>query len=169
MRTFKSTIYNICFFALIAFHSIHAQTAKAPTPKIYNAGNASEIADYVQLALDETHPNLLDPRVARDDQKNVIASWTDLHQRIGQYLADNNFSWGTMAESISMYQKIYFNANGQITHYLFNIRNPDIPMEKKEEFGEYLARFAAENSISYAWTAQFAQCGKIRYDNKQRQ
>lgn len=145
--------------------SSQAQTDQHPV-KVFNGSIEEDLTHYVQLNLDETHPNLLDPKVARDDHENVISSWSELHQNIGRYLEKNDFSWEVEDESITLFQKIYFNPKGEITYYFFNIQNPSISLEKKEEFGKLISDYIGENGIDYQRTEQFAQCGKTRYANK---
>ncbi len=165
MKNNKFSKYLLIALTLLAFNKALAQSTDSPVARIYNVSNPSDLSEFGKLNLDETHPDILDPSIARDDKEKVVASWIDLHQSIGNYLTENDFSWGIEAESISMYQRIYFNGDGQITNFLFNIRTPEVTEEKKAEFGKLLAKFTTEHKLSYTLPNKFAQCGKTRYAN----
>ena len=167
MKNNKFSKWLLLTIALLTFNIGQAQNADPLAARIYNASNPQALSEYGRLNLVDTHPDLLDPTLAWADRKNVVASWVDLHNSIGKYLEDNGFSWGVDAESISIYQKIYFYGDGKITNFLFNIRTPAVTEEKKTEFGQLLAKFTRENKLSYILPTQFAQCGKTRYSNNQ--
>ena len=140
-----------------------AATAKVGT---YNFDNKEEVSEYNRLDLDKTHPNLLNPNLSKDDYQEIIESWKSLHQEIGSYLAKNDFDWGVEDTSVTIVHKIYFTPEGEIKNYFFNILNEEVPMEKKEKFGELVSNFSANNRISIQRDQSFAQCGKTRYLNK---
>ncbi|MCG9970965.1 hypothetical protein [Christiangramia crocea] len=138
---------------------------KENTVSVYNIDNTKDRAEYARLDLDSTHPNLLNPQISQSDYNEVIKSWTDLHQRIGKYLADNEFKWEVEDSTITIVQKIYFKPDGEIKNYFFKIQNDEVTREKKEQFGSLLLSFARKNRISFQKEEQFAQCGKTRYYN----
>jgi len=142
-----------------------AQTQERAAAQVYNASSEADLERFSELKLDDSHPDLLDPRVGGNDQENVVKSWAGLHQMIGKFIAEKGFDWEVEKESISMYQRIYFNANGEMTHFLFNIREPQVSEKKKEEFGQLVAEFSKTHRIAYASSSQFAQCGKTKYIN----
>ena len=163
---YKKPFLLITFvLALVTLNNSQAQTDKTQAPRIFNSSDPTDLMEFTRLSLDTTHPDLLDPSVARDDQKNVVASWAQLHKSIGKYLDAHDFTWDIKSESVAIYQRIYFNGDGQITNYLFNIKEPEVTVEKKEEFGKLLASFAAEHKLAYARPTPFAQCGKTRLAN----
>lgn len=162
----KNNIQNrllVIATALFTFFTTHAQSNKTQSPNIYSASNPQELAQFTRLNLDESHPDLLDPSVARDDQENVKSSWIDLHKKMGAYLQENGFTWGEEIQNISIYHRIYFSANGKVTNYLFNIKDPKVTEEKKAEFGELLQQFTTKNKLAYQRSTSFAQCGKTRF------
>lgn len=132
---------------------------------IFNFDNKEELAMYKSLNLDESHPNLLNPQISESDHNAVIKSWSNFHQSIGNYLSKNNFHWEVDDEAILIVQKIYFEPNGQVSNYFFNILNESITSEKKEEFGRLFAEFAQTNRIDFQLDKCFAQCGKTKYLN----
>lgn len=131
--------------------------------RVFNFDNKQQLSDYNKLNLDQTHPNLLNPQIARSDYNSVRKSWTDLHQSIAEYLAKNEFNWGVEDTSIVIVQKIYFNANGEIKDYFFNVLNENVTKEKKEQFANLITAFAKSNKIELNRDKQFAQCGKTKY------
>lgn len=133
--------------------------------KVFNVDNREEMAQFDKLNMDKTHPNMLDPRNSKSENEKIKASWIDLHQSIGNYLAENNFSWGVEDQAIKMFQKIYFEPNGQLKTYTFKIVNRSISAEKKEEFGNLIAGFAKTHKVNYSMDKPFAQCGKTSYQN----
>lgn len=170
----KTTLTWITLFCLI--FGITGCREKAKTnpetvenPKtivVFNFDDKEELAEYMSLNLDETHPNLLNPQISKSDYRSVIESWTGLHQRIGTFLAENNFTWGTRDDTIRIVQKIYFEPNGRIKTYFFNVANKNVTKEKKEQFANLIAAFAKTNRIDYQMDQSFAQCGKTEYVNK---
>ena len=130
---------------------------------IVNFEDKPAFEEYLALNLDDTHPNLLIPENSEADHAAVLKSWSDLHQRIGSYLAENNFSWGVEDSSITMLQKIYFEPNGEIKTYFFRIFNENVSEETKAEFASLLRDFAVDNRIEIQRDGNFAQCGKTRY------
>ena len=95
-----------------------------------------------------------------------MKSWTDLHQSIGKYLSENEFKWEVKDSSITIVQKIYFNTNGEIENYFFNVLNKNVTKEKQEQFANLISSFAKGNKIQFKKDEKFAQCGKTKYLNK---
>ncbi len=157
-KTFKAVVLLLLLNTLT---SAQAQSQKAP--QVFNAALKEDVVSYKRLNLDDTHPNLLDPSIAKEDHQKFIASWTDLHKSIGDYLEQENFSWGNESKSVSIWQKIYFNPNGKVTHYFYNINDPKISLEKKAEFGRLVSDYVSGFGLSITRPEQFAQCGKTRY------
>jgi len=133
---------------------------------VFNFDNKQQLAKYNRMNLDNTHPNLINPQISKSDHNLVMETWKDLHQRIGLYLYENGFNWGVEDSSIEMVRKIYFNKNGEIENYFFNVLNENVTEEKKELFANLISDFAKDNSIEIERDGNFAQCGKTRYLNK---
>ena len=133
---------------------------------IFNFQDKEEFSVYTSLNLDESYPNLLDPQISKSDHNTVIESWSDLHQRIGTFLSDNEFTWGVEDKSISILQKIYFDPNGKIKYYFFRVFNENVTNEKQEQFANLIAEFAETNRIDFQTDTSFAQCGKTKYLNE---
>lgn len=154
----------ILLFALL-FSSIGFCQSSKDSIQVYYFSNSDLLKTYESLDLDASHANLLNPQESKEEINAVIASWSDLHQRIGKYLAEKDFKWGSEDENVGILQKIYFDKTGNITHYFFRVFNEDVTEEKKEEFADHLRAFAKSNTISIKRDQQFAQCGKTRYAN----
>ena len=133
---------------------------------VFDFDNAKELSAYNQMNLDETHPNLLNPQISSSDYNTVMASWTDLHNRIGSFLSENQFEWGVQDSTITIVHKIYFKPDGKIENYFFNVLNKEVTNEKRERFSHLIAEFARNSSIDYQKNDPFAQCGKTRYVNE---
>ncbi len=172
--THKTTLTWITLFCLISGITGCKEKAKTNTevpenPKavgVFNFDDKEERAEYTSMNLDETHPNLLNPEISKSDYRSVIESWTGLHQRIGTFLGENEFTWGTRDDTIRIVQKIYFEPNGRIKTYFFKVANETVTKEKKEEFANLIAAFAQTNRIDLQRDQSFAQCGKTKYLNK---
>ncbi len=165
------TISKVLFIIMIitGISSCKEKTETANNGKeigVFNFDDKQELSEYDKLNLDETHPNLLNPQISKSDYDSVMKSWTDLHQRIRQYLSENEFNWGVEDSSITIVQKIYFNSSGEIENYFFNVLNKNVTKEKKERFANLISAFAKDNRIEFKKEGKFAQCGKIKYLNK---
>lgn len=155
-----SSVFTFLFVATTLLAQENTNEAE-----IYYFSDTNALKKYESLNLDQSHANLLNQDVSKDEINSVIESWSDLHQRIGKYLNEEDFEWGAEGESISILQKIYFDKDGNITHYFFRVFNRDVTDVKKEKFADHLRAFAKSNSISIKRDQQFAQCGKTRYAN----
>ena len=158
-----SNTFKVIIVLLLVNTISIAQAQSQHAPQIFNAAIKEDLAAYKSLNLDDTHPNLLDPAIAKSDHQKVIASWTDLHKSIGEFLGQQNFSWDNEGKSVSIWQKIYFNPNGKVTHYFYHISNPEISAEKKKEFGKLVSDYVSGFGIAITRPEQFAQCGKTKY------
>lgn len=164
---FKMFLISIILTGLFACNGkIKNNVQNAEEPKsigVYNYDNKQELKEFNQLNLDDTHPNLLNPQVSKSDYNTVVKSWTELHQKIGTYLSENKFNWEIEDSTISIVQKIYFEPNGQIKNYFFNVLNENVTQEKKAQFAELISEFAKQNKIDFEQNINFAQCGKTTY------
>lgn len=133
---------------------------------VFNFENKDQLLEYNKLNLDDSHPNLLNPKISKSKYEAVMKSWTDLHQRIGKYLSNNGFAWDVEDNSVTIVQKIYFNSKGEINYYFFNILNEKVTQERKEQFSNLILNFSKENKIDFTTDRKFAQCGKTKYLNQ---
>lgn len=134
--------------------------------QIFNLDKLGKVGLDKMYQLDETHPNMLEPRNSKDENDKVAVSWSTLHQNIGNFLAKNNFSWEVEDPSISIMQKIYFDPNGNFKQYFFKIKNPSVTEEKKDEFANLMVEFAKTNKVDYSMDKAIARCGPTRYKNE---
>jgi hypothetical protein len=166
MRTFCTPFFLSLSFLLIGTGTLQGLFAQAPAAiPVYNMSDEEQLATYGKLDLDATHPNLLSPQLSEDRFEEVLEAWKGIHQQIGNHLKEQEFQWGSEAESISILHKIYFQADGQISHYGFRIMNPDVSDQAQQEFGRLLATFLPQQTIEIERASTFAQCGKTRYPN----
>lgn len=174
-KTIICTILTVSmFFGMMSCNSKveeKSETAKVEDVKkerivsVFNYDNEQELSEFNALNLDDTHPNLLNPQISKSDYDKVVTSWTDLHQQIGNYIAENEFSWEVSDSSITIVHKIYFNPNGEIQNYFFKVMNESVNQDKREQFADLISSFAKNHRIDFKKDEDFAQCGKTRYLN----
>jgi len=144
---------------------VFAQVNEAE-PKIINFDNKTEFKEYRKLNLDSLYPNLLDPSKSSEKEfKEVVKSWSELHQKVSSFMKDEDFVWSVEDSTISIVNKIYFNKNGTIDYFFFRILNPSIPDSKKMEFASVLQKFSESIIINLNRDSKYAQCGKTKYIN----
>jgi hypothetical protein len=167
--TFKTILKTVFIFSIfIGISSCIKKTENADNKNaigIFNYDNEQQLTQYNKLNLDETHPNLLNPQISKSDHSLVMKSWTNLHQKIGTHLSENKFNWEVEDSAITVVQKIYFNPQGAIENYFFNVLNKKVSTEKKEEYANLISSFAKNNRIEFKKDSNFAQCGKTKYLN----
>lgn len=132
---------------------------------IYDFENKEELKKYSELNLDRTHPNLLNPKISEKDFEAVRESWTEFHQRIGNYLSEHDFKWEIDDPEIRILHKFYFDSNGGIKSYFFRVMNKNVKREKRLKYAELISEFAKTHKIDFKKEYQFAQCGKTKYLN----
>ena len=167
----STTILMLSFLFVCMSCQQNTPVKKVPSPKetppiqVFNFDNERDRAAYQALKLDSSHPNLLNPQIAPEMYTEVRSSWSELHQNIGTYLSEKEFSWGVKDSTITIVQKFYFTPEGQIKSYFFNIRNKNVTDSIKQQFGKYIADFAKDHRIMITRETPFAQCGKTKYLN----
>lgn len=132
---------------------------------VYNYDNKKAFEAFKQQNLDATHANLLNPQIAKDDMKQIVASWTELHQEVMTVMKEHQFDWGVEDSTVGVLDRIYFDKKGQITAYFFRVLNEHVDQNKTEEFAAILQDFSKNHSISIKRDSAFAQCGKVSYVN----
>lgn len=163
-RPFFCRFLSPLFFILLVNFSnpLLAQDTDRDPVQIFDFAIAEELQAYDNLKLDATHANLLDPSASEENINEVLASWSDFHQRIGQHLADNEFSWNIEADDIQVIHKVYFDPSGQVTNYFFRVISSQVSEETRNEYARLVAGFVTTERIDYTMSTQFAQCGKTR-------
>ncbi|MBI6118595.1 hypothetical protein [Salegentibacter maritimus] len=169
-RTASKTFIILFLFTGVLSCKEHAQQKVKDITEFegvntFNFDDKQELLEYRELALDKTHPNLLNPEISKSEYKKVRKSWVDLHQRVGAYLSENNFEWEVDDSTIAIVHKLYFNSNGEIENYFFNILNENVSEIKKKEFAKLIMEFSKTNRIDFKQEQDFAQCGKTKYVN----
>ncbi|MFY0629924.1 MAG: hypothetical protein JXR05_06045 [Flavobacteriaceae bacterium] len=163
--------YNLYFLlALFVISGCQKAVNKENEEKVlvFNVANQVELSEFGKLKLDESHLNLLNPKISKDSFEVVYKSWTDLHQNLHGYLVENNFDWGVADEKIKILNRIYFKKNGKVKTYVYRVYNK-ITDEKAKEYGELMKGFLREEQISLTRGMDFAQCGKMSLPNIKKQ
>ena len=132
--------------------------------EVFDASIPSDVKTYQKLRLDDKCPNLLDPTIAKDEIKEIGKAWMDLNQKIGNFLAKNNFHWESDASAIKVWHKFYFHKDGTLNKYFFNFIT-NISQEKKNEYKKLIEEFAKNYKLPLTKESQFAQCGKAAFNN----
>ena len=132
---------------------------------MFNFDNKQELIEYRELALDETHPNLLNPQISTTDYDDFREPWIDQDKRIGNYLSNKKFTWEVEDGNITIIQKIYFRPNGEMKYYFFKVLDPKVTKEKKDLFARLISDFSNTDRIDFKSDKSFAQCGKTMYVN----
>ncbi|TBW30050.1 hypothetical protein [Gramella sp. KN1008] len=155
-------ILTFLFISLMYWQGISQNTTDI---RVFDYEDRTEFSQYEQLNLDKDHPNLLNPEISKNEMDKVIASWTELHQNIGQYLQENDFEWQVEDSEIMIVHKFYFNPDGSIHSYFFKMLNEGISASQRKKYSELVTEFAKTQKIGLTKDFQFAQCGKTKYPN----
>lgn len=114
--------------------------------------------------LDATHANLLNPNESDANIQEVYKSWTGVHQQLQKFLKKNNFKWSINASSVKMYNRFYFDKNGNIKVFAFRFFTK-VNKETQNRFINLMEKFVKTHAISIHRDTAFAQCGKITLPN----
>lgn len=140
--------------------------ADVKNPKVVNFDNKLAFNEFSKLNLDDKCVNLLDPsNTSEAERKSVFNSWSNLHKNVTRFLKEEKFDWEVPDSTISIYNRIYFDKNGNINYYVFNINNPSVTEEKKAEFENVLLKFSKNVQLELQRDQEFSQCGKTKYLN----
>ncbi|MCM8568674.1 hypothetical protein NE848_04745 [Gramella jeungdoensis] len=156
--------YFLFLFALCIF-SFNAVSQNKEAVEVYDFDSEPEILKTRSSALDKTHPNLLNPQIAKEEHETVTKSWTKLHRDIAQFLEANDFEWETEESQIMILHKFYFEPNGEIHTYAFKMMNEEINESQRRAYSDLMTKFAETYRIDIIKDGQFAQCGKTKYLN----
>ena len=142
------------------------KTENINNPKVIDFDNKLAFNDFSKLNLDDKCVNLLDPKnTSEAERESVINSWSNFHKKVSKFLLEEKFDWEVPDSTISIYNRIYFDKNGNINYYVFNINNPSISEGKKAEFETVLAKFSKSVQLELQRDQAFSQCGKTKYLN----
>lgn len=134
---------------------------KADTSEVvvFSLASADDKKEFSAMKLDDTHLNMLNPKIAKEKHEEAMQSWTDIHVALNKFLHKEQFDWGIDDEPIKIFNKIYFQKNGQVKYYVYGVY-ADVSPEKVSAFGELAQEFFADKKISLTRDVDFAQCGK---------
>lgn len=133
--------------------------AEQPEVTVFSLASADDKKEFSALKLDDTHLNMLNPKIAKEKHEEAMQSWTDIHVELNKFLQKEQFDWGTDAERIKIFNKIYFQKDGQVKYYVYGVY-ADVSPEKVSAFGELAKEFFTDQKISLTRDVDFAQCGK---------
>jgi hypothetical protein len=77
---------------LIGFCVAAGMQLQAQEMVAYNFRNEADKKEFNDRNLDETHKDLMDPRVSQGQIKTVRQTWIEFHQAVGKFLAEKDFS-----------------------------------------------------------------------------
>lgn len=155
---------NIWLLAFTLFSCQSSNSSETSEVVVFSLHDEEGIQSVNDLKLDDKYPNLLDPRVSTEEQlPEVVDSWSKFHQQIGNKLKEKGFEWES-EEPVKLVNKIYFNSNSEVEFYAFRIMN-DLPKEKIESFNRHIQEILPTVNMDLVRTGQFAQCGKVEYQN----
>lgn len=148
-----------CFWLLIGCQ-------ESSEKRVMNLEIATDLKKVKELNLDENHANLLNTRTSsKEEQQEVMSSWKNFHQQVGDILKEEKFSWGIGDSNVTMVNKVYFNKNGNVTYYMFRVINESVSLEKRKEFENIMMNHIDNIRIDLQRDTQFSQCGKVKYQN----
>lgn len=153
------------FFTLVVLLICFVSCVNEHNNRVYNLDDKEQSEKAKQLKLDDAYANLLNPQVSKDEFKAVYGSWSDFHKEIGEYIKQENFNWGVADSTITLVNKIYFDKEGKVEHFLFKVWNEKVSNDKKAEYQLLLNKFIENSGVNLKRDKQFAQCGKVKYIN----
>ena len=83
----------ILCFTLVSCTEKDSHKAAKNNVVVFNMGDDKARKEFSALKLDETHPNLLNPSISKDNLDNVLASWSDIHHGLNAHLQKEKFDW----------------------------------------------------------------------------
>ncbi|MFO8055610.1 MAG: hypothetical protein R6U19_10670 [Bacteroidales bacterium] len=95
-----------------------------------------------------------------ENQNEYFSAWQELLQEFGNFLEENDFNWH---EPTAVFQRVYFNEEGQIDYFLYMFRSGNLSDKKKQRFHNLLGEFIRGYRFSLNAGQKFAQCGSVQY------
>jgi hypothetical protein len=150
-------------FIVLLMSTMH-MFSQVEEPRVISLLSSKTIITTELKDLDATHVNLLNPNVSDSNFKEVLNSWTQLHQELNSFLKGRKFRWETKSKKIKMFNRFYFDNEGNISVYAFRFFNKISP-QKENEFLNLMKDFTKNHKIRIKRREKFAQCGKIALPN----
>lgn len=144
----------------------HGKNKATEPVRVFHTGDSVLLKQFESLDLDNTYPNLLENNSDTVNTEEVFNSWMKLHQAMGTQLDNNGFNWYSRDSIIQILHKVYFEPDGHISHYFFNIINSEVPDSVVTAFAVQVDTFARRARIELDFSGKFAQCGKTSYINQ---
>lgn len=157
----RKIILLYCLFLIVSCNNEQRKNV------VVNSENKERYPAIEKMKLDEHYNNLLSPEFSsKEEYTEVAKTWNDFHQQIGKIVKAHNFDWGVKDSTITVLNRIYFNKNGAVDYYTFRVSNKNVSEAKKAEYENLLSENISKIKINLKREKQFAQCGKVRYQNK---
>ena len=150
-------------FIVLLMFTMH-MFSQVEEPRVISLLSSNAVITTELKDLDATHVNLLNPNVSDRKFEEVLNSWTQLHQELNSFLKGKKFRWETKSKKIKMYNRFYFDNEGNITVFAFRFFN-NISPQKENEFLNLMKDFTKKHKIRIKRREKFAQCGKISLPN----
>lgn len=128
--------------------------------EVFDIRIPDDVKKFKSYGLDETCPNLLDPRIGKEEIKEINAAWMHLNQAIGTHLAEQNFEWESDSPKINVWHKFYFHKDGSLNKYFFNLRGTAVSDQKSAEYKAIMEEFGKNYQLPLERDSAFAQCGR---------
>ncbi len=100
----------------------------------------------------------------KPEEATLQQAYIQLLQDLGKFLSLNNFKWD---KATRCFNRIYFNAEGNIDYFLFNFLGKtaeEKPSEQhRKEFQRLLNLFIKDYKFALSAKVKFAQCSPVTY------
>mgnify|MGYP001049815414 CR=1 FL=1 len=99
-----------------------------------------------------------------ENSEEVSNAWYKMISDVSSFLVKNK---EILNLNISIFQRVYFNKDGKIDYYLFNIRNLDeLTEEEVQLFTDLLNEFVKDYQFPLSADKGFSQCGNVNFQFK---
>ncbi len=100
-----------------------------------------------------------------ENSEEVLNAWYKMISDVSSFLVKNK---EMLNININTFQRVYFNKDGKIDYYLFNIRNLDELTEGEVQlFTDLLNEFVKDYQFPLSADKGFSQCGSAKFQFKQ--
>ncbi|WDF56085.1 hypothetical protein [Mucilaginibacter sp. KACC 22063] len=125
----------------------------------------AEAKGYSMQSLDKKYPGAIgagEVVFKGDDEKRLIAAYSNMMQDLSTYLNKNDFYWD---KPVRIFNRVYFEPDGSISYYLVNLAPVGLQEVKQQRFLSLLNSFIQNYKINITAKSRFAQCSPVIYSN----
>ena len=97
-----------------------------------------------------------------EEQENLQKAYVHFIKELATFLNENNFKWGNQTRC---FNRIYFNSDGTVDHFLYNFQKDALTAQKEKEFDRLLNIFIRDHKFPLTANEKFAQCSPIKYSD----